>query len=119
MGLRFRVLGPVEVLRDGVTLPAPAAKPRLMLGLLLARRNQMVSVSALVDALWGDRPPDTAIAAIQVYVSQLRKLLGSSASGGAQGLSRIGPGYRLTVGSDDIDSSVFETLLATGRDMLR
>ena len=36
----------------------------------------MVPTTRLVDELWGEQPPATAVKAVQVYVSQLRKALG-------------------------------------------
>ena len=77
--------------RPGSWLPsAPAApterplppslggpKQRLVLAMLLAEPNRVVSVDRLVDALWGDYPPETARHTVQSYVSELRKALGS------------------------------------------
>ena len=38
--------------------------------------REVVSTDALVDGLWGERPPETAAKSLQVYVSRLRKVLG-------------------------------------------
>jgi hypothetical protein len=46
-----------------------------VLAVLLLHANEVVSVDRLVDELWGERPPDSAANALQVYVSGLRKVL--------------------------------------------
>ncbi len=51
-------------------------KQRALLCVLLLRANEVVATARLVDELWGERPPATAVKTVQVHVSQLRKLLG-------------------------------------------
>ena len=58
--LRFRLLGPLEAERDGVTLELGARKQRAVLALLLLDANRVVSTERLIDGLWGDAPPETA-----------------------------------------------------------
>src|SRR5438105_10491383 len=74
--MEFRVLGPLEVESDGRLLPIGSRQPRIVLALLLLNANRVVSRDRLVDAIWGDDPPERAANALQVYVSQLRKALG-------------------------------------------
>ena len=71
--MEFRVLGPLEVEEDGRVLKLGGAKQRALLALLLLHANEAVSRDRLIDELWSSTPPETASAAIQVYVSQLRK----------------------------------------------
>ena len=59
--LEFRLLGPVEAVVDGRPVALPAAKPRAVLAVLLLDRNRVVSVGRLIEDLWGDEPPETAI----------------------------------------------------------
>ena len=73
--LSFRVLGGLEVWRNGQPLSLGAAKQRAVLGLLLIRRGE-VPCDVLVEALWGERPPKGARNTLQVYVSRLRHVLG-------------------------------------------
>ena len=77
--------------------PAIVDATRAALWLLLLEPNRVVSLDALIDALWGELPPDTARNTIQVYVSQLRKLLPEGA------LETAPPGYRLIVDPETID----------------
>ena len=70
----FRILGPL-VARDGDRDVAPQrAKPRALLGLLLLHANERVSTDRIIEALWGDSPPNTADTALHGHVSTLRKL---------------------------------------------
>jgi predicted ATPase/DNA-binding SARP family transcriptional activator len=71
----FRVLGPLEALVDGAAVPLGGPKQRAVLGVLLALGGEPVPAGRLVDELWGDSPPATATAALQVHVSGLRKVL--------------------------------------------
>ena len=74
--MEFRILGPLEVLSDGQALDLGGQKHRVLLALLLLEANRVVSRDRLIDALWEEEPPDTAVKALQVYISQLRKQLG-------------------------------------------
>lgn len=60
--MEYRILGPLEV-------------RRALLALLLVNANRIVSRESLIDQLWGDHPPETALKSVHVYVSRLRKLL--------------------------------------------
>ena len=71
----YRVLGPLEVLDGEGPLPLGGAKQRALLALLVHNANRVVSRERLIDDLWGDAPPETAVTTVQVYVSRLRKLL--------------------------------------------
>jgi peptide/nickel transport system substrate-binding protein len=101
-----RLLGPIEVTLDGHTIAVGAAKQRAVLAMLALRPNAVVSVGELVEGLWGEEPPASAVKLIQHYVSQLRKLL---AGGDAEIVTR-GRGYELRVRPDAIDAACFERL---------
>ena len=75
--MEYRVLGPLEVLDGERSLPLAGAKQRALLALLLLHANQMLSRDRLIDELWGEEPPETAVQSLHVYVSRLRKLLPS------------------------------------------
>jgi predicted ATPase/DNA-binding SARP family transcriptional activator len=95
--LQFRLLGPLAVTVDGEPLALGGQKRRALLAALLLEANRIVSRDRLIDALWGEEPPDTARNTIQVYVSQLRKLLPEGT------LETEPPGYRLIVDPDTVD----------------
>ena len=75
--MEFRILGPLEVVRDDESCVLGAAQQRALLAVLVLHRGEAVSTDGLVDALWGERAPATAAKTVQVYVSHLRKALGS------------------------------------------
>src|SRR5438876_8720169 len=107
--MQYRVLGSLEV-RDGEEPVAfGSAKQRALLALLLLNANRVVSRDRLIDDLWGDEPPETAVTTVQVYVSRLRKVLRSGA------LVTRPPGYVLEVEPDDVDLLRFERLVAQAR----
>jgi DNA-binding SARP family transcriptional activator len=106
----FRILGPLEVEADARVLPIGGRQPRALLTILLLDANRIVSRDRLMEALWGDEPPERAANALQVYVSQLRKALG------ARQIETRAPGYRLRVERDDHDLGRFETLVERARD---
>ena len=78
--LVYRILGPVEVELEGPPLSVKGKKPRALLALLILRRNEPVPTELLIESLWGDKAPATAANTLQVYVSQLRKIVGDRVS---------------------------------------
>src|SRR5437764_541530 len=108
----IRLLGLVGAVVVGRPVPLPAAKPRALLAVLLLNRNRVVSVGRLVDDLWGEEPPETATKALQGYVSQLRKALGTDR------LLTKPPGYSLRVEDGELDLDRFELLVREGRELL-
>ena len=106
--LQFRILGPLEVARDGAVVDLGARKQRAVLALLLLSANRVVPTERLIDELWGDTPPETARSALQVYVAALRKALGSEGSA----LRTTAPGYVLDVEPGALDLDRFVALRA-------
>ena len=116
----FRILGPLEVWREGGSLPLGGLKQRSLLALLLLQANQVVSTDRLVHELWGDEPPGTAVTALHGYVSQLRKLIEPERAAGAE--SRVlvtrAPGYVLNVLPGQLDLDRFEASVRRAREEL-
>lgn len=103
--MEFRVLGPMEVVRDDRLVPLGGPKQRVVLAQLLLHANRSVSTATLIDEVWGEDPPDTARNSLQSYVSHLRKALGDDRIRGASG------GYILRAGAHEIDAQRFESLV--------
>jgi DNA-binding SARP family transcriptional activator len=103
--LQFRILGPLEVANDGGLVDLGGEQQRSLLALLLLRVNEVVPIGSLVDALWDEQPPRTAIASLQNRISRLRKLLG------ADTVETRPPGYRLRVAPEQLDVVQFELLV--------
>jgi predicted ATPase/DNA-binding SARP family transcriptional activator len=109
--MEFGILGPLAVWKDGEEV-ALAAKPKALLAILLFRANTLVTTDLLVDELWGESPPARAVKTVQVYLSQLRKLLG-------EGVIETRPGgYLLNVAPGALDLVRFESLVERGRALL-
>ena len=106
VSVEFRILGPLEVVRDGQVVKLGGALQRTLLALLLTSANGVVSVDRLIDALWGERPPREAQNALQYHVSQLRKALG-----GPDVIETREPGYVVRVSPDELDLLRFEQLV--------
>lgn len=107
--MEFRVLGPLEAVRDGQALELGGQKQRALLALLLIDANRTVSRDRLIDALWEDQPTATAAQALTVYVSQLRKALGRD-----RVVTQPG-GYVLRVDPDELDLERFQRLHGDGK----
>ncbi len=105
--MEFRILGPLEVEVNGAPLSLKGHKPRALLGLLLLHRNQPVAPEQLIDDLWGESAPATAANTVQVYVSQVRKIV-------ADRLKTEAGAYRLRVEADELDAERFERLAVEG-----
>jgi DNA-binding SARP family transcriptional activator len=107
--VQFRVLGPIEV--DGVAgrIRIDRGKPLALLGLLLLRANQVLSIEEILDALWGDELPDSAEHAVEVYVSRLRHALGPDR------IQTQAPGYRLRVTEGELDLLHFTQLISEAK----
>jgi WD40 repeat protein/DNA-binding SARP family transcriptional activator len=107
--VRFRLLGPLEVTRDGLPIALGGPKQRLVLAHLLTRANQTVSADLLIDEVWRDQPPPAARSALQAYVSRLRRALGPDR------LEGRAPGYVLHAAPEEIDAARFEELATRAR----
>ncbi|MGW6505789.1 BTAD domain-containing putative transcriptional regulator, partial [Nonomuraea angiospora] len=107
--VRFALLGPVSV--DGPDGPIGLGSPkqRTVLAALLLHANRTVSDDRLVDLIWGERSPRTAVSRLQVYIHELRALVGK------ERISRVGAGYRIHAGADELDLQLFEGHRAAAR----
>ncbi|WP_066370699.1 AfsR/SARP family transcriptional regulator [Herbidospora mongoliensis] len=119
--MRFQVLGQVEVL-DVEIGSGPAQlggqKQRALLALLLAAGGRIVSVSRLVDELWGEEPPPKVLSSVQAYISNLRRALEPDrpARAPARILLTRPPGYALT--AENLDAAAFERLVGEAQKIL-
>jgi DNA-binding SARP family transcriptional activator len=115
--VEFRILGPLTVERTGEDRPVPSAKMRTVLAYLLIRAGQVVMLDALLDEVWGDRPPRSATNTLQTYISQLRQLLEPGRESGVEPrvLRTLPGGYMLQVEPHTVDRARFEHTLADAR----
>ena len=110
--IEFRVLGPVEASRGSEPLDVGAGKQRALLVVLLLHAGEVVSTDRLIDALWGEDPPTSALNSVHIYVSHLRKALGDGI------LETRGRGYLLAVEPEQVDLGRFERLVSESRELL-
>ena len=80
-----------------------------MLALLLLEAGRVVSQDSLVEALWADDPPLTAVASLQNFVAQLRKALG----GGV--IETRPPGYVVRLEPEQLDVARVRSLVDAAR----
>src|SRR5262249_44397380 len=114
--LTYKILGLLEVVRDGETLQLGPAKQRALLACLLLRPNETVSRDRLVYELWGEDPPARADQNLFQHVFRFRKILHD---GGREILARQAPGYQFGLGEDDeLAARRFEELQAISRQEL-
>lgn len=103
------VLGPLVVTCLGEPVQLGPARQRAVLGLLALQEGAWLHRDAIVDTLWGDQPPASAVPVVQRYISRLRTLLDPVWSdGGRDGLIvSSGCGYQLVPGVAQVDLTAF------------
>src|ERR1051325_2420881 len=111
--VRYRILGPLEVVIDDVAVPLGAAKERALLVRLLLDIGRVVSVDRLVEDLWEGEPPESANVSVRVHVSRIRKAF--EAVGAPKLLATQHPGYLIDGTRDQLDATEFEELATRGR----
>jgi DNA-binding SARP family transcriptional activator/tetratricopeptide (TPR) repeat protein/DNA-binding XRE family transcriptional regulator len=116
-GLWLRVLGTVGCWHDGAPASLGPARQRAVAALLAVQPNTAVHRETLIDALWPDGPPGSAVAVVQSHVSRLRKILDGGPDGrpGSAVLISTGTSYRLDVGPDELDLLAFRQFAAQAR----
>ena len=110
--MRFRLLGPLEVLVGDDWRAIGAPKWRSVLAALLIHPGQIVSADTLISEVWGDEPPARAANLVSIYVLRLRRLIGDADN---RVLVTRAPGYQLRVTAEDTDALLFEALVRDGR----
>ncbi|GID33467.1 AfsR/SARP family transcriptional regulator [Paractinoplanes brasiliensis] len=110
--LSFSVLGRVRATREGTELRLGPSQQRLTLAVLLLNMKCFVSAEELMNALWGDKPPKSAVNSVRIYVHRIRRLLNEL--GHPAIVSSIGGGYEMLDQGQRLDLNDFESLLAKG-----
>src|SRR5687768_7913900 len=105
----FGVLGPVVARADDREIDIGEPRRRAVLGALLLDNGRVVRLDRLIALLWGHHPPVTARKAVQVYVSQLRRMLHDVP------LETDGDGYLLRCPPESIDLFVFRDLVGRAK----
>ncbi|MBB5156849.1 AfsR/SARP family transcriptional regulator [Saccharopolyspora phatthalungensis] len=79
MSIRIEVLGSLEVNVSGVDMIPTTPKPRQLFALLALNHRKVVPTTTILEELWGDYPPKSALTTLQTYVLQLRRKLAAVA----------------------------------------
>lgn len=114
--MRYQVLGPISVVRDGETLDLGPHKQRALLALLLIHADRVVTTDRIIQELWGDDGAEKQ-KAVWAYISRLRSLLEPEREKRADSsvIVRHDHGYRLELGGNDLDAHLFEQRVESAR----
>lgn len=111
--MRLSALGPLEAVSSGQVVKLGGPKPKALIAALLLEPGRVVSVDRLVDLIWDDEPPKSAVALIHTYVSTMRRVFTSY--GEPSVLVTRPPGYALQVEPSDIDLEQFTESIRRAR----
>jgi DNA-binding SARP family transcriptional activator/Tfp pilus assembly protein PilF len=107
-----RLLGPVEVTGPGGRAVL-STRQRALIGALALRAGMVVLADEVLDALWGEDQPRTALKSLQSHIARVRAAL--RACGLTDVLVTRGPGYLCTLAPDEVDVACFEDQLRFAR----
>ncbi|MFI6758961.1 BTAD domain-containing putative transcriptional regulator [Micromonospora sp. NPDC050417] len=116
-GLRLAVLGPVRAWRNGREIDLGSPQQRAVLAILLLSDGVQVSPETLVDGVWGDDPPRTAVGTVRTYVYRLRKVLGGD--GSPLAIESVAGGYVVRVPPEVLDLGMFRHRASQAREARR
>lgn len=119
--MRFCVLGPLELRLDGRAVAPRGPKLQQLLALLVVRVNKIVPVDTLVDELWSETPPRTALSSVRTHVYHLRSSVTAFGEPARceELISTEPSGYTLKADPALVDSEVFTALVNSAKSHLR
>ncbi|MFJ7219527.1 BTAD domain-containing putative transcriptional regulator [Amycolatopsis sp. NPDC098790] len=118
--VRFTVLGPLELLRDGFDVAPSTPKVLQLLALLVMHPNRVVQVDTMVQELWENAPPKTVRTTLHTYIYHLRRCIEENElapSGAVTVLERKPPGYVLRIDPGQVDVFEFHQLQREAREL--
>lgn len=113
----MRVLGPVQLLRDGTPVSLGGPLPRAFLAAVAIRAPHPVAVDRLTALLWGDVAPAGVKVALQQLATRVRRAL--AGAGFDVALRAVPPGYALELDGEEIDVRAFRTAVRIGTEASR
>lgn len=117
--MRFGMLGPVEVLKDGDPLDLGPRQRRLLLVRLLIEDGRPVSQDTLLRDLWPTDRPTGAASSVRAHISRLRAVLDPVRQGRTTVLVSGPTGYALKAPAEARDTTLFEESVSRAREALR
>ncbi|CAM5240021.1 Regulatory protein AfsR OS=Streptomyces microflavus OX=1919 GN=afsR PE=3 SV=1 [Streptomyces microflavus] len=98
---------------------AENAAVEVVMAVLLLRRPFPVSAEDLVAAVWGERPPPSAVNQLRIYVHRLRRALEEGAPSSEPLIESVGSGYRLRIADGSLDLAVFQEKVSAAQRVRR
>lgn len=119
--VQFNVLGALEIVHGPVHHSPSAPKVLQVLAMLVLSANRIVQIESLIEQLWGDQPPRSALTTLQTYIYQIRRFLERQqiVDDGERLVVTRAPGYVLVVPPEQVDVRRFQRLVEAGRAHLR
>lgn len=116
--MKFNLLGQFEIVsNNGTSFLLSRSKVSQLLGLLLVQNGETISVDTLIEELWGENVPRSALTTLQTYIYHARKIFADMPDGQTV-LATRPAGYVIQVPDDAIDAAVFERLVQQSRRLL-
>lgn len=114
--VHLRVHGPLSATVAGAPAALGGPGARSVVARLAAAAGRVVSTDLLIDDLWAGQPPPKALAALQVHVSNLRRVLEPTRAPRtpASVIVSAAPGYALHLPAESVDVWQFENLVTDG-----
>ena len=107
--MRFLLLGPFVVSDERGPVRVAPGRESALLALLLVHRGEPLANDRIVDELWGEHAPENAAKSVQVYISRLRRALGS------ERIETTPAGYLIRLEPGELDVERFDELAAAGK----
>jgi DNA-binding SARP family transcriptional activator len=107
MPILIRLLGPVEIELDDTVTRIGAPKRQAMLATLALSANRPVALDVLIETVWGEDLPDSAMKNLRSHAHALRTVV--------DGRLVTHPGaYELRLEADELDITCFSSLAGRG-----
>src|SRR5688572_26511348 len=115
--MEIRILGTVELQVGEKLVELGGPKPRAVLALLALHAGEVLTRDRLIEALWGEHPPDGVAHRLDVQVSRLRTALRDAGVDTAT-VERVDGGYILRADGVRVDAVEAERLVGDARRLL-
>jgi len=118
--MEIKVLGPLGAEEHGISVVPSAAKPRQILALLALQAGRVVTVSTLMEEIWGEAVPRSAATTLQTYILQLRRKIAAALQdrpgrGAKDVLVTRHGGYLLDIPPGQVDAEEYGRYASAGR----
>ncbi|RKN46298.1 AfsR/SARP family transcriptional regulator [Micromonospora endolithica] len=116
--MEIRVLGELAVRAEAGCPPLGTPKQKVVLAMVAVHAGRLVTVDELVDELWPDQPPRSAVPNVRTYAANLRRIF-KRAGQGREAVIKEGDSYRFGLGESGLDLMEFTSEYAEARELAR